>query len=480
MKFFRSIRWRLQLWYGVLLLLILAGFGLSAWHLQTTNQLGRVDQELEQRMGIVSDMIRAHNGPPPNRPPVGGPPAATRQPPSDWKLPERKVGLFENIPGRTYYYIVWHRNGKEIVRSTFAPPDVPQPERMHGPPEFRTRGTLRECYHDTPSGECLLVGRDIGEDLAETGHFAWLLGGVGIAVLVLGLAGGWWVATRALRPISDISSAAERISAGDLSQRVRTTDTDSELGQLARVLNNTFARLQGAFARQSQFTADASHELRTPITVVLTQTQSTLVRERPAAEYKECLEACQRAAQRMRAIIESLLMLARLDSARASEEIEICDLSLIAEETVELLEPMAIERDIRMKSSLSPVRCRGNAGQLAQAVHNLVGNAIHYNQPGGSIHITVENEPDTVVLSVSDTGPGIPPEDLPHIFERFYRVDKARSGIQGHSGLGLAIAKAIVEHHGGTITVRSQPGQGSTFQIRLPAAPALKKTGTPA
>lgn len=480
MKFFRSIRWRLQLWYGVLLLLILAGFGLSAWRLQTTNQMGKVDQELEQRMGIVSDMIRARNGPPPNHPPAGGPPGANRPPPSDWKLPERKAGLFENIPGRTYYYIVWHRNGEEIVRSTFAPPDVPQPERLHGPPEFRTRGTLRECYHDTPSGECLLVGRDIGEEQAGAAHFAWLLAGVGIAVLVLGLAGGGWVAARALRPISDISEAAERISAGDLSQRVRTADTDSELGQLARVLNDTFARLQGAFARQSQFTADASHELRTPISVVLTQTQSTLVRERPASEYKECLEACQRAAQRMRAILENLLMLARLDSAKAPEETGVCDLSLIAKETMEILETMAGEHNVRMESSLSPAYCRGNAGQLAQAVQNLASNAIHYNHPGGSIHITVENEPGTAVLSVSDTGPGISSTDLPHIFERFYRVDKARSGAQGHSGLGLAIARAIVEHHGGTITVGSEPGKGSTFQIRLPEAPAPIKTGDPA
>lgn len=461
MKFFRSIRWRLQLWYGALLVLVLLGFGISAWRLQSANQLGRVDQEIEQRMGIVSDMVRPRGGPAPERPPGGGPPP-------DWKLPDRKMGLFEGMEGRAFYYVVWFRHDRDVMSSPSAPSDVPRPDPMHGPPVFRTRGTFRECYHDTPSGECLLVGRDIRADLAEIRRFGWLLTGAGGSVLLLGIAGGWWIATRALRPIGDISATAARISSGDLSMRIHTADTESELGLLAGDLNHTFAQLQDAFARQAQFTADASHELRTPVAVVLAQTQSALIRERPAVEYREYLEACQRAAKRMRGIIENLLALARLDSADSKSVREPCALDRIARETADLLEPVARERNVHLDFDVSPVRCMANAGQLAQVVSNLVSNAIHYNRPDGKVRVRVANESDMAILSVSDTGQGIPPEDLPHIFERFYRVDKSRSAAQGHSGLGLAITKAIVEGHGGTIEVSSEPGQGSTFEVRLP------------
>lgn len=462
MKFFRSIRWRLQLWYGALLVLVLSGFGISAWQLQSANQLGRIDQEIEQRMGIVSDMVRPRGGPVTEHPSgEGGPP--------DWRLPDRKLGLFEGMDGRAFYYVVWFQHGRDGMRSPSAPADVPRPEPMRGPPVFRTRGTFRECYHDTPTGECLLVGRDIRWDLAEIRRFGWLLAGAGGTVLLLGLAGGWWIASRALQPIGDISSAAAGISAGDLSMRIHTADTESELGLLARDLNHTFAELQGAFERQARFTADASHELRTPVAVVLAQTQSALTRERPACEYREYLEACQRAADRMRSIIEDLLTLARLDSTKPTTEP--CDLDRIVRETVELLGTVAADRDVRIILDLSPARCQGDSGQLARAVSNLIGNAIQYNRPGGNVRITLASGNDAVTLSVSDTGQGIPPEDLPHVFERFYRADKSRSSANGHSGLGLAITKAVIDAHCGTIQVVSDPGHGSTFTVNLPSRP---------
>ena len=339
---------------------------------------------------------------------------------------------------------------------------------MHGPPAFRSRGTLRECFHNTPSGECLLVGRDIRGDLAENRRFAWLLIAAGGGVLLLGLAGGWWISTRALHPIADISAAAAEIADGNLAQRIHTTDTESELGQLAHNLNNTFTRLEASFARQAQFTADASHELRTPVAVVLTQTQSALARERTPEEYRESLAACQRAAQRMRGLIEGLLTLARLDSAGKPAALEPCDLACIAAETMDLLEGFAAEHGVQMERMLSPAFCAGDAGQLAQVVQNLVGNAISYNRPGGSVHVSVEAGRDSALLCIADTGIGIAPEDIPHVFERFHRGDKARSGAQGHFGLGLAITQAIVETHEGTIEVTSEPGKGSTFKVRLP------------
>ena len=477
MKCFRSIRWRLQLWHGLLLVTVLAGFGITAWQLQRANQLSRVDHDLEQRMGIIAGMMRPNNNVPPDRPRQRGLPPAER-PPSDTpppgapnlRLSARELSLFEGVPGQEFYYMVWLRGGQQGIVSTLAPSNAARPERMPGPPAFRSRGTLRECYHFAPSGECVLVGRDIRGELADIRRIAWLLVGVGGAVFLFGLIGGWWVSASALRPIKEISATAEKIAAGDLTQRIHTADTESELGRLAADLNNTFARLQASFARQAQFTADASHELRTPVTVVLTQTQTALARERPAAEYRESLAACQRAAQRMRSLIECLLVLARFDSAETPTPREECDLQLVVGEAVDLLRPLANEREIQMDVNLTPVRCQVNAGQLVQVVNNLVSNAIHYNRPGGKVLVTVSCEADAAILSVSDTGHGIAPDDLPHIFERFYRVDKARSGVQGHSGLGLAITKAIIEAHGGTIKVTSEPGKGSIFTVRLALA----------
>ncbi len=460
MKFFHSIRWRLQLWHGLLLVLVLAGFGFTAWQLQRANQMGRADHELEQRMGLVEASLRPRIGPEPGSPP----------PPDKPRWSSREQSLFDGMPGQAFYYVVWQRDGERPDVSASAPSGIPQPERIPGPPVFRSRGNFRECFHDTPSGECVLVGRDIGDELAGIRRTAWLLAVSGGAVFLLGLAGGWWIAARALRPIEEISATAAKISAGDLGQRIRTTDSESELGQLARDLNNTFARLEAVFARQAQFTADASHELRTPVAVVLTQTQAALARERPAAEYRESLEACRRAAQRMRGLIESLLMLARFDSNETPEAMESCDLSGIATESVALLRPLADENNVRLDVEAPSVHCLGNAGQLAQAVGNIVANAIHYNRPGGSVRVLVHPDAEGAVLSVTDTGQGIPPGDLPHVFERFYRAEKARSAGRDHSGLGLAITKAIIEKHGGTIDVTSEPGKGATFRVRLRSA----------
>jgi len=459
MTFFHSVRWQLQLWHGLLLLLVLSGFGLTAWEQQRANLLGRADHELEQRMGLIQGSMRPHLPPLPGAPP----------PPPRPMLSEHEQSLFDGMPGQLFYYIVWLRDGRLGTASASAPANVPQPQRDPGPPTFRSRGTLRECFHAPPQGDCVLIGRDIREELDGIRRTGWILAGAGGAVLALGLLGGWWIATRALQPISEISATAAKISTGDLSQRIPTTDHESELGCLAHDLNNTFARLQAAFTRQAQFTADASHELRTPVSVVLTQTQSALARERPAAEYRESLAACQRAAQRMRGLIESLLVLARFDSNESPPALDPCDLARIAPESVESLDLLARKNHITLSVEASPTRCLGNADQLMQAVTNLVSNAIHYNRPGGSVHVRVYSESDHAIVSVTDTGCGIPPENLPHLFERFYRVEKARTGGHEHAGLGLAICKAIVETHGGTILVASKWDEGSTFTVRLPA-----------
>ncbi|HZR19342.1 MAG TPA: ATP-binding protein [Verrucomicrobiae bacterium] len=487
-----SIRWRLQAWHSLILVLVLAGFGLTAYRVARGNQLRRVDQELQQRL-----MAAFRFGPPPGPGMAKGPPPEEShhdRPPPDrfpkehgrehdpaaWRAHMQEVianaVALEAGQTNSFYYILWQANGTVLASSPGAPQNVPLPEEPSANRESaerpgtaaRTRGELRELGVCLPFGDKAVVGRSMAPDLAAMHRLALWLFAAGAAVLSLGMAGGWWVATRAIRPIEDISATAVKIAGGDLSQRINASDTESELGRLAGVLNSTFARLEAAFANQVRFTADASHELRTPVSVILSQTQTALSRERGAAEYRETLEACQRAAQRMRKLIESLLALARLDAGQEPMKQECFDLARVVRDCVELVRPLAAERSLELRCDLPQVQCTGDPERLGQVVTNLLSNAIHFNRDRGEVRVTARSDNGTAILSVTDTGTGIPPEDLPHIFERFYRVDKARSRIQGKTGLGLAICKAIVEAHSGTIQVSSQLGVGSTFEVRLP------------
>jgi heavy metal sensor kinase len=493
--FLNSIRWRLQLWHGLLLVLVLAGFGFTAYRFQRANQLRRIDQELQQRINVVVSAMRGPENRPgplregPRPPGEFGPPPRDRQPPDlprpgrpqprpdlpggflprDFRLGKQDLLLFAGSTNDAFYYVVWRRDGQELSRSETAA-EVPRPARTRELTSVRMRATMREMFHFTPPGESVLVGRNIAMELAETRRLAWLLLGAGGAVLLLGLAGGWWLSTRAIRPIADISATAAKISTGDLSQRIPAGDADNELGQLAAVLNSTFARLETAFAQQARFTTDAAHELRTPIAVMLAQTQAALARERPGAEYREPLESCQRAAQRMRRLIESLLELARLDAGEEPMKRERVDLSAIAMDCAELVRPLAAERNITIQTNLQTADCVGDGDRLAQVVTNLLMNAIHYNKERGEVRISTQQQNGFAILTVADTGPGIPPDELSHVFERFWRADKARSRSDGRTGLGLAIAKSIVDTHGGSIETASEVTKGTTFTVRLPGS----------
>ena len=490
---FNSIRWRLQLWHSLILVVVLTGFGITAYRVARGNQLRRIDQELEQRLGMAfrpgpPGEGHAPTAPPPERklaedaPRHQRPDRGHEHDPAVWRARAQELiaraEALEAGQTNTFYYVLWRQDGSLLASSRGAPKEVPLPVETapseHRPGErpgisYRTRGELREFCICLPFGDRALVGRSMAPDLAAMRRLGWWLFAAGASVLTLGMAGGWWVASRAIRPIEAISSTAVKIAGGDLSQRINASDTESELGRLAGVLNSTFARLEAAFAHQVRFTSDASHELRTPVSVILTQTQTALSRERGAAEYRETLEACRRAAQRMRKLIESLLELARLDAGQEHLKQQRFDLANVARDCVELIRPLAVERKVEIHCDLPSVECLGDAERISQVVTNLLSNAIYFNREGGEVQVNARAEDRTGCLTVQDTGAGIPPEDLPHIFERFYRVDKSRSRIQGRTGLGLAICKAIVEAHSGSIEVTSQPGTGSTFQLRLPS-----------
>ena len=454
MKFPRSIRWKLQLWYGGLLLLLLSGFGFTAYQLESSRQLRHIDEQLQRRLPILVDSQR----------PVPGDHEQRR-----FHLAPKNASLFDQSGDGAFYYVVWLKHGEPETRSATAPADVPQPKA--GDPPNRMQGDRRESFLFPGPGDCVLVGRSIAQDLAGARQFAWWLTAVGSAIFATGITGGAWLVTRALRPIQTISTAAQKISSGNLTERIHTEDTESELGELARVLNTTFARLDAAFVRQARFTADAAHELRTPLAVILIQTQNGLASDHLTEEQREAFAATQRATQRMRRLTDSLLTLARLDSGPQVAGTATCELSRVVDETSQLLQALAAQHGATLDTHLAPARCFGNPDELAQVLTNLVSNAFFHNATGVRVRVEVRSEREHAVLTVSDTGQGIAAADLPHLFERFYRVEKARTTAGGHTGLGLAITQAIVTAHGGTITATSQLGEGTVMTVRLPLAP---------
>ena len=235
------------------------------------------------------------------------------------------------------------RGPQPAARSANAPQNIPRPGP--GSEVIRTRdGTPREAFLFAAPADCVLVGRSVAEQEAKLyAHASWLALS-GAVLLGLGLLGGSWLVAHMLRPVEDISATAARIAAGDLGQRIPTLTTDSELGQLVRVLNSTFAQLDASFSQQARFTADAAHELRTPVTVLLAETQGALSRERSVEEYRESLETCQRAAQRMRRLIEVLLELARIEFGKNVLQRQKCDLAVIASECLGQVTALARER----------------------------------------------------------------------------------------------------------------------------------------
>lgn len=455
MRFYRSIRWRLQFWYGALLVAVLCGFGATAYQLESSRQFRRIDEGLRQRLPVLVESQR---------------PARSAEPGMrEFSLAPKGAALFDGQGDSAFYYVVWLRHSEHPVnRSATAPADVPMPNV--GDPPTRQRVGLREAFLYAGPGDCVLVGHHVAGDVASLRQLGWGLAGVGVAVLLVGLAGGAWLVSRALRPIGDISSTAGKIATGDLKQRIDTSDTDSELGELAAVLNATFARLDAAFVQQARFTADAAHELRTPVTVLLMHTQNGIESECANEEHREAFAASHRAAQRMRRLIESLLELARFDAGQEKLSRETVDLSRVARETLELVQPLADERRVALHEALSTVACTGDPVRIAQVVTNLLTNAVLHNKAGGEVWVETKMEAGFATVLIRDNGPGIPPDDLPRIFERFYRADKARASATGGTGLGLAIAKAIVDALGGSIGVISESGAGTCFEVRLPAA----------
>ncbi len=357
---------------------------------------------------------------------------------------------------------------------------IPAPHGQMSQPTFETvnvhqaNGTSESRLYTLPldyaPGLALQVGVSLRDVREIQGDMARVLGVLLLFTAVSTPLSGWFLANRALTPVRAAVATAAEINASDLSQRLDIGAAEVELEQLVRTFNAMLERIEQAFRRQRQFTADAAHELRTPLSIMLTGLEVTLSRERSAAEYQTTLASVQEEVQRLAHLANSLLMLARADTRDVPLEMHDVDLWALLDTVIDQLAARANEKSISVTREIAPdLIVRGDEARLIQVVYNLLDNALKYTPAGGSVRVTAARHADHIEFAVQDSGPGIPAAEHPHIFERFYRADAARSRGHGGFGLGLAIAKQGIELHGGTITVISEAGQGARFVVNLPA-----------
>lgn len=464
---FRSLRLRLTLWYIVLLAVILAAFGAGIYLTLRHNLYTNLDDALETRAEDLLSVVRFDGSQPTL---AGAVPSETQD------QGEQFIRVFDS-------------SGVPSFDTSAAAGEVPVAESavetaLAGKTVTRSVGAGDEAFR------ALLVpirrdGRVVGAlevassagDVSGTLRTLLLILGISYPVtLLIASVGGVFLAGRALAPIDRLTQMARRISAEDLGKRLDMQLPDDEVGRLARTFDEMIGRLDEAFRRQRQFTADASHELRTPLTAMRGQIEVALSKARDAAAYRQVLQTVNEDVERMIRLVGSLLTLARADAGQvplAREPINVPDLIAGA---VEQVRSLAQERSIALTSEAGPVvAVRADEDLMLQLLLNLLDNAIKYTQTGGEVTTGWRLAGQQVEFWVRDTGPGITGEDLPHLFDRFYRVDKARSRAEGGAGLGLAISRWIAEAHGGTISVQSMPGQGTTFSVRLPGSDIAQK-----
>ncbi|MGH8259524.1 MAG: sensor histidine kinase [Steroidobacteraceae bacterium] len=307
-----------------------------------------------------------------------------------------------------------------------------------------------------------------------------LAAGFPVAVL-LAAAGGFFLVRRALAPVDRIAQKAEAITQHSLSERLPVAESGDELERLSISLNHMISRLEEAVQSSKRFVADASHELRTPLTALRGELEGFLADPQLAARMRETLGSLLEEVDRLASVVEGLLALSRLDAGEARSEWVRFDLAELVTTTSDQMSLLAEDKDIRVICDAHRgLLVEGDRARMKQVVVNLLDNAIKYTPNGGTVRLRVGREDATAVLDVSDTGIGIPRDALPHVFERFFRVERSRTREQGGAGLGLSIVKSICTAHGAVVEVTSVPEQGSRFRIRQPLATPFEPFETPA
>jgi len=456
----RSVRLRLTLWYVLLLAIILAAFSAGIYATLRHNLYGNLNNSIETRANDLLTIVRFE----------GARPTLSERIPSENPYQgEQFVQVFDPSGELTFDNSAAAGGApvdRRAIQAALAGKTVTRNISVSGD-AFRVR--ILPIKRDGKISGVLEVGQS-RDDVSETLQTLVLILVIAYPVtLALASLGGVFLASRALSPIDKVTRLARRISAEGLSQRLNLRLPDDEVGRLARTFDEMTARLDDAFRRQRQFTADASHELRTPLTAIKGQIEVALGRPREAAAYREILQAVNEEVDRLTRLVGSLLTLAKADAGQIPIAWEPVRLGELIAAAVEHIRRVVRRPGLEVRMEPGPdVTLQADEDLLLQLLLNLLDNAVKYTPTGGQVTVGWSLDSQHVELWVRDTGIGIASEHVPHIFDRFYRVDRARSRAEGGAGLGLSICRWIAEAHRGSISVQSTPGQGSTFTVALP------------
>lgn len=450
-----SIRARLTFWYTMMMCAVLIVFALGVLWVQQRFSRSQLDSDLDGIAAATSRVLRTEVAA------SGDLAAAARETRTVVDVPGRSVAILDGT-GRP---LAAHWRGLH-------PSYLPKPSTM---PAFTTISDGRHRWRvhvvkNTTGPVAWIVSAAATDEVErERKLLARALLVATPFALFLSAAVCWWVASRALRPVTDMAIQAEAITSRTPDARLRVDGTADELDQVGRAFNRVLERLCAALASQQRFMADASHELRTPISIVRTAADVTLARQgRDEAEYREALSIIADQTSRLRRIVDDLFMLARADTGGYPLRQSLVSLVDVLTDSVTSMKVLAVRHGVALRvGAISDVATIGDETLLRRLLDNLIDNAIKYTPAGGSVVISVQPNDGNVALAVEDTGCGISAADRQRIFERFVRVDATRERSTG-AGLGLPIARWIAETHGGTLTVEANAAGGSSFFARLP------------
>jgi two-component system, OmpR family, sensor kinase len=405
----------------------------------------------------------------------------------EWDLTPEEAAQVREL---NRYAQVWSATGESLLRTQYITEDLPL-----------DRTALRQAAdQQLVVAEAMFQGmpiRSLYYPLERMGHLhaqhvlqvaapltgrnemlrqlVWLLAGITLLSGAATFVGGWWLALRAVRPVDEITSQAEDIGAGTLGRRIQADADSREYERLVRVLNSMLERLERSFDAQRRFTADASHELRSPLTALKGEIELALRRQREPEEYRRVLHSNLQEVDRLTHLAQDLLTLARSDAGVMQPRFQTVDLAATAGGVIDRMrgraESLGVSLELRVEA---PAEGLVDPALFEQLLWNLTDNAVKFSPPGGQVEVRLAAAAGRTSLSVSDRGPGIPPHELDQVFERFYRVDPARtSGETGGTGLGLAIVRAIAEAHGGSVSGANREGGGAVFRVELPSVPLV-------
>ncbi len=471
----KSIRARLTFWYMSLLTVTLLVLGGTAYGLLSYSLAREVDAALDGVGRTLAE--RAHGSS------VVIPPAEIEEMFrrffgfSPW---DRYFQMFDPMGRHNPQESTSVRQRPPLSREAFANASqgLPTFETVDGLGAYPVRLLTMPVLEGNRLVNLVQVGMSLQNTTETRIRFLLIMAGLLPLALLLAGFGGWLLARRALQPVSRMTEAAQRIGAEQLAERVEESGTGDELDYLAKTLNQMLGRLDAAFSQIRQFSASASHELQTPLTILRGELEVALRSPRSPEEYRTVLHSCLEEVERIAQLVEGLLLLSRAEAGVLKMDRQPVDLSELIEEVYARMKVLAEAGSVALRlGPLSAVSVLGDRAHLRRLLLNLTDNAIKYTGPGGAVELSLQRngDEDWASILVKDTGIGIAPEEQKKIFQPFFRTMEARSQAATGTGLGLCIARSITIAHGGDLLFESAPGKGSTFRVRIPCAPAIEE-----